>query len=91
MMLDFIQSKLEKSISNWEIVSTEDLLDEDQDEVVRVLNFDRGTSDPFIVVSPKCFIAGTSSKIPSSLLVDVHNTLNSVMWTFVRSYPTVPN
>lgn len=84
-MLDFIQLNLEKSISNWEIISTEDVFDEDLDEVIRVLNFNRGTKDYFIVVNPRCEIRGASRKVSNALLVDIHNALNAVMWKIIRS------
>jgi hypothetical protein len=89
-MLDFIQSNLEKSVSNWEVVSTEDLFDEEMDEVIRVFNFNRGIKTYFIVIDPRFGIKATSSKISWSLLIDVHNSLNSVMWKFIRSGSAVP-
>ena len=89
-MLDFIQLNLEKSVSNWEIISTEDLFDEEMDEVIRIVNFNRGIKTHFIVVNPRCDIKATSSKISWSLLIDVHNCLNSVMWKIIRSGSAVP-
>ena len=77
--------RFEKEIANWELLATEDLFDEEYDEVVRVFNFSRGTKEYFCVINPRCDIRGASQKLPSSLLVDIHNALNSVMWKILRS------
>jgi hypothetical protein len=84
-LLDFIQMKFEKDITNWELVSTEDLFDEERDEVIRVFNFNRGIKNNFVIVNPRCYIKGISHKISNSLLVDIHYSLNAVMWSFIRS------
>ena len=83
--MDFIQMRFEKGIANWELLTTEDLFDEEYDEVVRVFNFSRGTKEYFCIINPRCEIRGTSQKLSTSLLVDIHNTLNGVMWKILRS------
>ena len=74
-ILDNIQNWLEDAISNYELVKTEDLDDQENEQVVRSLWWSRGTSEFFIVIAPRGGIRGWSKSIPKELLVQCHNTI----------------
>jgi len=74
--LDAIQTILESSIADYALENPENLYDEDQREILRNLEFSKGSRSFYFVISPNgdwCFL---HPRFPRSLLMDIHNALN---------------
>ena len=82
--LDHLQNVLEKLISNYALEEIEDVYDVDEDIVLRGLKWGRGNKNYWIVISPLGHIRYTEGKIPSNLLVQMHNAFMEVMIEAVR-------
>ena len=80
--LDAIQLIMEDEISNYEIIETENLYDEDEERIYREFVFNRGVKHHKIVIHPECFIKAASKKTPSSLIVNISNIL--VCWIYAK-------
>ena len=85
-LLDLIQENLEEDIYNFAIERTEDLYDEDEDQLVRALFWSVGTSVYGVVVTPMGNIksifqvepkeeAEEFGLFPSDLMVQVFNSI----------------
>lgn len=75
--LDAIQAVLEDSIADYALENPKNLYDEDNREILRKLEFSKGSRSFYFVISPCgewCFL---HTRFPRSLLMDIHNTLNS--------------
>lgn len=71
--IDVLQEMLEDEISNFEITQHEDLYDEENDKMLRAINFNRGTKDFYIVVDMYGRIAAYEERIPRDLLIQISN------------------
>ena len=72
--LILITLKAEELIADYALVKTEDLWDEDYDQVVRALFFEKGTSEYIISITPHGFIR-PHTKYPSQLSTQLHNVI----------------
>lgn len=70
---------LDSEITNFAITSNEILYDEDEDDLLLGLIFNRGTSDYGICFEYGGVIKAYSSNTPKSLLVDISNLIISVL------------
>lgn len=73
--LNVIQDVLEEVISAYAILNPENLYDEENQEILRKLEFSRGLKTHRIVIAPDGFIRHISMKFPSLLLLEIHNAL----------------
>jgi hypothetical protein len=73
--LDAIQAVLEDNIADYALENPEDLYDEDQQEILRKLEFSKGTRSFCLVVSPDGYWRLTNQKFPRLLLMEIHNVL----------------
>ena len=65
----------EDLIADYELTKTEDLWDEDFDQVVRAFFFEKGTSKYIISITPDGLIRMPHTKYPSQLSVQIHNII----------------
>ena len=77
--LDFFQYSLEQDISNYEIISSENVYDDETDIVYRGYTFNRGNEDYKIAISPSGLIKCVSPDIPNFLIIDIANSLISLL------------
>jgi hypothetical protein len=73
--LSHLESILERNISNYALDDTEDLYDEDNNFVVRVLKWSRGDKEWNVVITPFSQIRTASKNIPRDLLMQIFNVL----------------
>lgn len=73
--LNIIQDILEESISAYALENPKNLYDQDNQEILRKLEFSRGLKHHQIVLAPDGFIRWISKDFPNPLLLDIHNTL----------------
>ena len=64
---------LEQDISNYEIVNTETIFDEDNDEILMAFRFNRGSKEHTIVITSEGFVRYYD--MPVDLFVDIHNSI----------------
>ena len=75
MLLDYFQTCLESNISDFAISKIEDLYDEDEDELVRAIWMERGTSQHILSITPSGFIKTVNTKMSMQLWVQVANSM----------------
>jgi hypothetical protein len=73
--LVLMTQKFEELISDYDLAKTEDVWDEDFNQVVRVFYFEKGTNEYIISITPDGLIRGMHSKYPSRLSHQVHNVV----------------
>ena len=88
-LLDLLQEELEDAIYNYAVEETEDLLDEEEDVILRALHWSVGTSRYVVVIHPLGFIKtlfalsadeedeGEVGAIPDDFVLQVTNTILS--------------
>ena len=74
---------IEQDTSNYEIVHSESLFDEEFDEILLALKFNRGTETHTIVINSEGFVRATN--MPLDLFIDIHNSIV----TFLSFYPVI--
>ena len=79
-MLDALQLTLEEEITNFSLDSIEDLNDEENDWVSRVLWFSRGVNEFFVVLTPYGVIRASHKRIPRDLLIQITNAVNGFIY-----------
>ena len=72
--LILITLKVEELIADYALVKTEDLWDEEFDQVVRALFFEKGTREYIISITPDGLIR-PHTKYPSQLSTQLHNVI----------------
>ena len=72
--LILITSKAEELIADYALVKTQDLWDEDYDQVVRALFFEKGTREYIVSITPDGLIRH-HTKYPSQLSTQLHNVV----------------
>ena len=77
--LDLIEEQLIEDITNYEIIKTENIYDEDEDIVYRAFYFNRGNETYQIAIAPNANIKGCKIDIPSLLVLDIANSLIYLM------------
>ena len=70
-----ITRKIEELISDYALMQTEDVWDEEFGQVVRAFFFEKGTSEYIITITPERLIRGVHTKYPSRLSHQVHNVI----------------
>ncbi|MDC2993723.1 hypothetical protein OAZ88_00360 [bacterium] len=73
--LILITQKAEELIADHVLVKTEDLWDEDYDQVVRALFFEKGTRGYIITITQDELIRASHTKYPSQLSTQPHNLI----------------
>ncbi|MDB4336709.1 hypothetical protein N9996_03915 [Synechococcus sp. AH-603-M21] len=73
--LILITLKAEELIADYALVKTEDLWDEEYDQVVRALFFEQGDREYIISITPHGLIRRPHSKYPSRLSTQLHNVV----------------
>ena len=73
--LILMTKKFEEFISDYALMNTEDLWDEDFDQVVRAFFFEKGTREYIISITPDGLIRRPHTKYPSQLSVQIHNVI----------------
>ena len=73
--LDALQAMLENCISCYAIEEDETLFDEEENELVRVLWFERGMDKHSVVISPDGFIKASDEETPIDLLMSICNLI----------------
>ena len=73
--LDAIQAILEDHVADYALENPENLYDEDQREILRKLEFSKGTKSFCLVISPNGHWHFMSKKFPCLLLMEIHNAL----------------
>jgi hypothetical protein len=71
--LDCITHMLEKKISNYALIETEDLDDKEEDIMLRAHKFSRGMNEYWVVSSPMGHIRYTERHTPKNLIVQINN------------------
>ena len=66
---------LTKHIVSFEIVSSENLYDEDEDRILRAFKFNRGVKEFEVVIHPDFYIKAASKRTPIELMVDINIVL----------------
>tara|TARA_Y100000401_G_scaffold110948_1_gene108664 strand:+ start:2240 stop:2587 length:348 start_codon:yes stop_codon:yes gene_type:complete len=82
-MLEALTWELERSISNYVLQSTQDVIDEDNDLIVRSLEWERGNKSYSIVITPYGQIRYMTKDIPINLIHQVVNTNIETMWDII--------
>ena len=70
-----MKMKFEEFISDYALMKTEDLWDEDYDQVVRALFFEKGTREYIITITPQGLIRASHTKYPSQLSTQLQNLI----------------
>lgn len=65
--------KFEELISDYDLIRTEDVWDEEFDQVVRALFFAKGSKEYIISITPHGLIRMPHTKYPTPLSVQIHN------------------
>jgi hypothetical protein len=73
--LDAIQAVLEDNVADYALENPENLYDEDQREILRKLEFSKGTRSFCLVISPDGHWRLMNQKFPRLLLMEIHNAL----------------
>ena len=73
--LDLIQDLLERTIASYALDHTENLYDEEHQQIVRYLQFSQGTRIYRLVIAPDGILRMLDARFPTSLLVEIHNAL----------------
>ena len=68
-LLNILQDQLEEFITNYALDQTEDLNDEEYDQVVRTMYFSRGDKEHWVVMTPYGQIRSTSKSSPKDLII----------------------
>ena len=87
-LLDLLQEELEDAIYNYAVEETEDLLDEEEDVILRALHWSVGLSKYVVVIHPLGFVKtlfalsddddeGEAAGIPDNFVLQVTNTILS--------------
>jgi hypothetical protein len=79
-MLDVLQAILEEEITNYSLEFTEDVNDEENDWISRVLWFSRGNKEFFVVLTPYGEILASHKRIPRELLAQIANSINGFIY-----------
>lgn len=75
--LDAIQAILEDSIADYALENSENLYDEDNQEILRKLVFAKGIRSFWLVIAPDRNWRLINQKFPRLLLMEIHNALVS--------------
>lgn len=90
--LNIIQDIPEEDISAYALQNPENLYDQDNQEILRKLEFSRGLKRHLIVLAPDGFIRWISNQFPSTLLQDIHNALLGIeVLNDENPYSTLPD
>jgi hypothetical protein len=73
--LNAIQAVLEDSIPDYALENPENLYNQDQQEILRKLEFSKGAKSFCLVISPDGHWRLINQKFPRPLLMEIHNTL----------------
>jgi hypothetical protein len=73
--LDAIQAVLEDNIADYALENPENLYDKDKLEILRKLEFSKGTRSFCLVISPDGHWRLMNQKFPRLLLMEIHNAL----------------
>ena len=73
-MLDMVTYTYDTEIANYSLDEYEDLLDEDEDSLVRVLKFSRGEKTHLVVVTPYGQLKCVPKRVPQDLLIQICNS-----------------
>ena len=73
--LDAIQVILEDSIADFALEDAENLYDEDNQEMLRKLEFSKGTRSFILVITPDGYWRLLDGRFPRRLLMEIHNAL----------------
>ena len=71
MHLDCYQMEIEEEVTAFSLESHEDVWDEDNDQVVRALFFERGMSKWIVFITPNGDVKSTFNNPPRQLMTDV--------------------
>ena len=77
--LDLIEETLIEDITNYEIIKTENIYDDDEDIVYRAFYFNRANETYQIAIAPNANIKGCRIDIPSLLVLDIANSLIGIL------------
>lgn len=89
-LLDNITIGMEQEISNFELVDVEDMYDEEYDEMVRALKWNRGMKNYSIVINTFGQIRYADRKTPANLIVQMTNHASDiVIKTLMKSTPVI--
>lgn len=80
--LNFFQQEFEKEISNYALVNTENLHDEESDAILKVYYFERGIDNHLVVLYPDGGIKTIDESMPVELLADIHNCIVDALGRF---------
>ena len=78
-VLDAYQFALKHEITNYELELTDDLLDTDESDLIRIFLFNRGMEDFAVLIRPCGLVAALSPNLPNELLADVMETIADVL------------
>ena len=67
--------KFEEFISDYALMKTEDLWDEEYGQVLRAFFFGNGTREYIITITPEGLIRASHTKYPAQLSIQVHNVI----------------
>jgi len=73
--LDLIEDTLVEDITSYELINSENILDEEVDIVYRGYTFNRGNEEYKIAISPNGLIKCVSEDIPNQLIIEISNSL----------------
>ena len=74
-----LETALEEQIANFSLDKTEDLHDEEEDDILKALWWSQGNDEWFVVMDALGYIRAASSDTPSDLLIQMHNTYAAIM------------
>ena len=83
-ILNLIENWLGASIHDYSLDVSHDLLDLEEERIVRTIWFSKGLEDSFISVTPSATIAALDPEIPMLLLAQVAQSIHDLMeetWT----------
>lgn len=80
-LLNILQEQLEEVISNYALYQTEDLNDEEYDQVVRTMYFSRGEKEHWVVLTPYGQIRSASKSSPKDLIIQIGNASLELLYS----------
>ena len=76
--LILMTQKFEEFISDYALMKTEDLWDEDFGMVIRAFFFERGDQEYIVSITPEGLVRRAHTKYPAQLSIQVHNVITGL-------------
>ena len=75
-ILNYLTIRLEREIANYELLTYEDLYDEENEDATRHMVWNHGTKSYSIVITPEGMIRYAEPESPQDLIIQITNKIN---------------